>query len=144
MYKNWTSQFWLCNKRGIYINEKKKNHRSKESIIRITQCTAMHTAIALALIRLGNISDSSRLGTGPAPRANVKTNLHYEKRTKTFRITLSTWDMISFRLTIFERKNDSSNLAQSCNLLMLNVYQVSRDAIIFVAHKHALLNNIFL
>lgn len=36
----------------------------------------MQTAIALALIRLGSISDKSRPGTGPAPKENVKTNLH--------------------------------------------------------------------
>ena len=41
-----------------------------------TQCTDMHTAIALALIRLGSISDRSRPGTGPAPKENVKTNLY--------------------------------------------------------------------
>ena len=36
----------------------------------------MQTAIAFALIRLGRISDRRRLGTGPAPRENIKTNLH--------------------------------------------------------------------
>jgi len=48
----------------------------KDSHERITQCTAMQTASAFALIRLGNISDSRRLGTGPAPRENINTNLH--------------------------------------------------------------------
>jgi len=43
---------------------------------KITQCTAIQTAMALALIRLGKISGRRRPGTGPAPRANVKTNLH--------------------------------------------------------------------
>jgi hypothetical protein len=37
--------------------------------------------MALALIRLGKISVRSRPGTGPAPRANVKTNLR-ERRKK--------------------------------------------------------------
>lgn len=40
----------------------------------------MQTAIALALIRLGNISDRSRPGTGPAPKENVKTNLSQKKK----------------------------------------------------------------
>ena len=42
----------------------------------ITQCTDIQTAIAFALIRFGKISGRRRPGTGPAPRANVKTNLH--------------------------------------------------------------------
>ena len=36
--------------------------------------------MALALIRLGKISVRSRPGTGPAPRANVKTNLHERRK----------------------------------------------------------------
>lgn len=43
---------------------------------RVTQCTDIQTAIAFALMRPGNISGKRRPGTGPAPRANVKTNLH--------------------------------------------------------------------
>jgi len=42
----------------------------------ITQWTAKHIAIALALILPGNISDMRRQGTGPAPRANDSTYLH--------------------------------------------------------------------
>lgn len=42
----------------------------------LTQCTDIQKAIAFALIRLGNISGSKRPGTGPAPTANIKTNLH--------------------------------------------------------------------
>ena len=38
----------------------------------------MQTAIALALIRPGRISERSRQATGPAPRENVKTNLHFQ------------------------------------------------------------------
>lgn len=38
----------------------------------------MQTAIALALIRPGNISERRTLGTGPAPSANVRTNLHFQ------------------------------------------------------------------
>lgn len=54
------------------ITRKPENQNKK-----ITQCTAMQTAIAFALTRPGNISDRSRLGTGPAPRENVKTNLFH-------------------------------------------------------------------
>lgn len=55
----------LIRKHQISMNEKT-----------ITQCTAKHIAIALALILPGNISDMRRQGTGPAPRANDSTNLH--------------------------------------------------------------------
>lgn len=48
----------------------------KCNIIIITQCTDMQKAIAFALIRFGKISDRRRPGTGPAPIANEKTNLH--------------------------------------------------------------------
>lgn len=37
----------------------------------------MQIDTAFALTRPGNISDSRILGTGPAPIAKVKTNLHY-------------------------------------------------------------------
>lgn len=51
-----------------------------ENINPITQCTDMQIAIALALIRLGNISERRRPGTGPAPKENVKTKLHEMKK----------------------------------------------------------------
>ncbi|MFS7916826.1 hypothetical protein Hanom_Chr03g00181921 [Helianthus anomalus] len=41
----------------------------------VTQCTDMQKAMAFALIRLGNISERRRPGTGPAPIANENTNL---------------------------------------------------------------------
>lgn len=49
----------------------------------ITQCTDKQRAKAFALIRLGKISGRSKPGTGPAPRANVSTNL-YQKMTILF------------------------------------------------------------
>lgn len=54
----------------------KQTLQNKRCERKITQCTDIHTAIAFALIRLGKISGRRRLGTGPAPRANVNTNLH--------------------------------------------------------------------
>lgn len=53
------------------ISMKQKNQEQEEN----TQCAAMQKAIAFALIRPGNISDSRRLGTGPAPKENAKTYL---------------------------------------------------------------------
>lgn len=53
------------------ISMKQKNQEQEEH----TQCAAMQKAIAFALIRPGNISDSRRLGTGPAPKENAKTYL---------------------------------------------------------------------
>lgn len=50
-------------------------HVRATKIIDITQWTDMHKAIAFARILLGKISGKSRPGTGPAPKANARTNL---------------------------------------------------------------------
>ena len=50
--------------------------RDKCKQMTITQCTTKQIAIAFALILPGSISDMTRQGTGPAPRANDSTNLH--------------------------------------------------------------------
>lgn len=70
--------------------------------INITQCTDIQTAMAFALILLGNISGSRRTGTGPAPSANVKTNLHIEVRglRLLYEISQTTWAPYSFLTTI--------------------------------------------
>uniref|UniRef100_A0A7C9DWW2 Uncharacterized protein n=1 Tax=Opuntia streptacantha TaxID=393608 RepID=A0A7C9DWW2_OPUST len=51
-------------------SNRKKNRPTKKFI---TQCTAKQRPMAFALIRLGNISDKSSVGTGPAPSAKVRT-----------------------------------------------------------------------
>lgn len=53
----------------------------------------MQIAIALALIRLGSISDRSRPGTGPAPKENVKTNLYQKKK------VITTWTILMQAVT---------------------------------------------
>lgn len=50
--------------------------KNDKFVIIITQCTDKQRAKAFALIRLGKISGRSKPGTGPAPRANVSTNLY--------------------------------------------------------------------
>ena len=74
--------FLIQPSRNIIESNKTLEHKLPKKIYnrkqqkKITQCTDIQTAMALALIRLGKISGRRRPGTGPAPRANVKTNLH--------------------------------------------------------------------
>lgn len=68
-HKYWS---WLVIGKRWIDNESQGIKKGRE----FTQCTDIQTAIAFALIRLGKISGRRRPGTGPAPKANVKTNLY--------------------------------------------------------------------
>lgn len=112
-----------------------------------TQCTAMQTAMAFALILPGNISDRRRPGTGPAPRANVKTNLHkqlaYEQEYMTATLT-GDYSAFSLSSAIYSKPTLET---QEYNIFPRKIMISCRLCSVLVLDKHIMLRdfvNIFL